>query len=42
MDIEVKAGETSFKPGPIVGEFQQAGIPAAIEAIAAKAAKSGM
>ncbi len=30
-DIEVKAGETSFKPGPIVGEFQQAGIPAAIE-----------
>ena len=31
MDIEVKAGETSFKPGPIVGEFQQAGIPAAIE-----------
>jgi len=31
MDIEVKAGETPFKPGPIVGEFQQAGIPAAIE-----------
>lgn len=31
MDIEVRAGETSFKPGPIVGEFQQAGIPAAIE-----------
>ncbi len=31
MDIEVRAGETSFKPGPIVGDFQQAGIPAAIE-----------
>ena len=31
MDIEVKAGETSFKPGPIVGDLQQAGIPAAIE-----------
>ncbi|MBA3046058.1 MAG: 50S ribosomal protein L10 [Candidatus Thermoplasmatota archaeon] len=30
-DIGVKAGETSFKPGPIVGELQQAGIPAAIE-----------
>jgi large subunit ribosomal protein L10 len=30
-DIMVKAGETSFKPGPIVGELQQAGIPAAIE-----------
>ena len=30
-DIEVKAGETPFKPGPIVGELQQAGIPAAIE-----------
>lgn len=30
-DIEVKAGETSFKPGPIVGDLQQAGIPAAIE-----------
>lgn len=30
-DIEVKAGETSFKPGPIVGELQKAGIPAGIE-----------
>jgi len=29
-DIEVKAGETSFKPGPIVGELQKVGIPAAI------------
>jgi len=30
-DIVVASGPTSFKPGPIVGEFQQAGIPAAIE-----------
>ncbi|RLF55392.1 MAG: 50S ribosomal protein L10 [Thermoplasmata archaeon] len=30
-DIEVKAGETPFKPGPIVGELQRVGIPAAIE-----------
>ncbi|UCH89954.1 MAG: 50S ribosomal protein L10 [Thermoplasmata archaeon] len=30
-DIEVKAGETSFKPGPIVGELQRVGIPASIE-----------
>jgi len=30
-DIVVKKGETPFKPGPIVGEFQKAGIPAAIE-----------
>ena len=30
-DIEIKAGETSFKPGPIVGELQKAGVPAAIE-----------
>lgn len=30
-DIEVKAGETEFPPGPIVGELQRAGIPAAIE-----------
>jgi large subunit ribosomal protein L10 len=30
-DIEVNAGETSFKPGPIVGELQRVGIPAAIE-----------
>jgi large subunit ribosomal protein L10 len=29
-DIEVKSGETPFKPGPIVGELQKAGIPAAI------------
>jgi len=31
-DIVVPAGPTSFKPGPIVGELQQAGIPAAIDA----------
>jgi large subunit ribosomal protein L10 len=30
-DIEIKAGETAFKPGPIVGELQKAGIPAAIQ-----------
>ncbi len=30
-DISVKAGETSFKPGPIVGELQKVGIPAAID-----------
>ncbi len=30
-DINVLAGETSFKPGPIVGELQHAGFPAAIE-----------
>ncbi|HZD43136.1 MAG TPA: 50S ribosomal protein L10, partial [Methanomicrobiales archaeon] len=30
-DIVVAKGPTSFKPGPIVGELQQAGIPAAIE-----------
>jgi large subunit ribosomal protein L10 len=30
-DILVPAGTTSFKPGPIVGELQQAGFPAAIE-----------
>jgi len=30
-DIEVKAGATPFKPGPIVGELQKAGIPAAIQ-----------
>jgi large subunit ribosomal protein L10 len=29
-DIEVKAGDTPFKPGPIVGELQKVGIPAAI------------
>jgi large subunit ribosomal protein L10 len=31
-DIVIPKGPTSFKPGPIVGELQQAGIPAAIEA----------
>jgi len=31
QDIMVKAGETPFKPGPIVGELQKAGIPAAIQ-----------
>jgi len=30
-DITVTAGETSFPPGPIVGEFGKAGIPAAID-----------
>lgn len=30
-DIQVKAGDTPFKPGPIVGELQKAGIPAAIQ-----------
>ncbi|UCE73290.1 MAG: 50S ribosomal protein L10 [Methanomassiliicoccales archaeon] len=30
-DIEITEGETSFKPGPIVGELQKAGFPAAIE-----------
>jgi len=30
-DVVVSKGPTSFKPGPIVGEFQQVGIPAAIE-----------
>jgi large subunit ribosomal protein L10 len=30
-DIVVQKGPTSFKPGPIVAELQQAGIPAAIE-----------
>lgn len=30
-DIEIMAGETSFKPGPVVGDLQKAGIPAAIE-----------
>lgn len=31
-DIKVPKGETQFKPGPIVGELQKAGIPAAIDA----------
>lgn len=30
-DIDIKAGDTPFKPGPIVGDLQKAGIPAAIE-----------
>jgi large subunit ribosomal protein L10 len=30
-DILIKQGDTSFKPGPIVGELQKVGIPAAIE-----------
>lgn len=30
-DIEVKSGDTPFKPGPIVGELQKVGIPAAIQ-----------
>lgn len=30
-DVVVERGATSFKPGPIVGELQNAGIPAAIE-----------
>ncbi|PKL60059.1 MAG: 50S ribosomal protein L10 [Methanomicrobiales archaeon HGW-Methanomicrobiales-4] len=31
-DIVISKGPTSFKPGPIVGELQQVGIPAAIVA----------
>lgn len=31
-DIWVYKGETPFKPGPIVGELQRSGIPAAIDA----------
>ena len=31
QDIMVKAGDTPFKPGPIVGELQKVGIPAAIQ-----------
>lgn len=30
-DIAIRAGDTNFKPGPIVREFQKVGIPAAIE-----------
>ena len=30
-DIEVKAGDTPFKPGPVVGELKKVGIPAAIK-----------
>ncbi|KKG08355.1 50S ribosomal protein L10 [Methanosarcina sp. 2.H.A.1B.4] len=32
VDIIVQKGPTSFPPGPILGEFQSAGIPASIEA----------
>src|SRR5688572_15176781 len=31
FDIEVQKGDTPFRPGPIVGELQKAGIPAAID-----------
>jgi large subunit ribosomal protein L10 len=31
QDIIVKAGDTPFKPGPIVGELQKVGVPAAIQ-----------
>lgn len=31
-DIKVPKGETQFKPGPIVGDLQKVGIPAAIDA----------
>ncbi len=31
QDIWVREGETPFKPGPIVGDLQKAGVPAAIE-----------
>jgi large subunit ribosomal protein L10 len=30
-DIRIKAGDTGFRPGPIVRDFQKVGIPAAIE-----------
>ena len=30
-DISVKAGDTPFKPGPVVGELQRVGIPATIQ-----------
>lgn len=30
-DIMVRAGNTPFKPGPVVGELQKVGIPAAIQ-----------
>jgi len=30
-DISVKEGDTPFKPGPVVGELQKAGFPAAIQ-----------
>jgi len=31
IDIEVKKGNTNFKPGPIVGDLQRIGVPAVIE-----------
>ncbi len=31
VDVVVEKGPTPFPPGPIIGEFQNAGIPAAIE-----------
>lgn len=31
FDIELQKGDTPFKPGPVVGELQKAGIPAAID-----------
>ncbi len=31
IDVEIKKGPTSFPPGPIIGELQSAGLPAAIE-----------
>lgn len=30
-DIVVREGDTPFKPGPVVGDLQKAGVPAAIE-----------
>lgn len=30
-DLWVREGDTPFKPGPVVGELQKAGVPAAIE-----------
>lgn len=30
-DIVIRAGDTGFKPGPVIREFQKVGIPAAIE-----------
>ena len=30
-EITIKEGDTDFKPGPVIGEFQKAGIPAAIQ-----------
>jgi large subunit ribosomal protein L10 len=30
-EITVKEGDTEFKPGPVIGDFQKAGLPAVIE-----------